>query len=216
MIKNRYDITRTTNPAKVRTFIENCRGAGDDTGVRIGRDHLFVVLAENIARDFAPQLMHDPLVIRFLEMMVCVEELRGTRAARTRNALKAGHDTIATIERLLRQWAKKGTRPEDGTETFHFLKNAGRLDLTGEALLLDFCDRFAAMDAQAVAEARERLAYFGYRPAVELRRQYWEEVDAGRARASLEAAMVAAKHGLTSRDATIPAVPASHESFSAS
>ena len=67
------------------------------------------------------------------------------------------------------------------------------------------------MDIEAVAEARERLAHFGYPPAVELRRQYWEEVNTGRARASEIVAMVAAKRELTARDATIPSVSTLHE-----
>ena len=129
MKSTRYDITRTADPAKVRTFIENCRRACDYEGARIGQDHFFRVLGQNVARDLAPHLIDDRLVAQFCEMMVCVEELRGTRASRTRNALKSGGDTIATIERLLRQWARKGAKPENGTETFHFLNKAGRTRL---------------------------------------------------------------------------------------
>jgi hypothetical protein len=204
MTRPRYDITRTVDPEKVRTFIDNCRRAGDEEGIRIGQNHLFRVLAEQSARDFMPELMHDHLVVRFMEMTAGVEELRGTRASRTRNALRVSDDKLATIERLLRRWARKGSRPQDGTETFHFLNQVGRLDLTGEALLLEFCDRFATIDAQAVAEARERLAYFGYPPAVELRRKYLADVEAARTRASEGAARVAAERGLTARDRTIP------------
>src|SRR5262245_33155072 len=203
MIRPRYDITRTADPQTIRTFVENCRRAGDNEGVSIGQKHLFRVLAERDARDFAPELMHVPLVIRFMEMMVAVEELRGTRASRTRKALKASENKLAVIERLLRQWARKGARPQDGTQTFHFLNKAGRLDLSGEALLLEFRDRFTSVDAQAIAEARERLAYFGYQPAVELRGQYWNQVAAEQSRMSLGAATLATKSGLAARDATI-------------
>jgi hypothetical protein len=202
-MRPRYDITRTADPKKIRTFVKNCRRAGDNEGVSVGQKHLFRVLAERDARDFAPDLMHDPLVIRFMEMMVAVEELRGTRSNRTRKALKASENKLAVIERLLRQWARKGARPQDGTETFHFLNKAGRLDLSGEALLLDFRDRFSAVDAQAIAEARERLAYCGYRPAVELRRQYWDQVAAEQSRTSVGVATLATESGLAARDATI-------------
>ena len=184
MPRTRYDITRTSDPTQVRTFIENCLKARDHTGVRIGHEHLFRLLADQSARKFGPELMKDPLLIRFLEMTACVEELRGTRASRTRNTLKASGDKIKTIERLLRQWARKGSGPADGTETFHFLRRVGRLDLTGEALLLEFNGRFATSDAQAVADARERLASYGYPHAVELRRQYRERVDGLRAEAA--------------------------------
>jgi hypothetical protein len=203
MIRPRYDITRTADPQKIRTFVKNCRRAGDHDGVTVGQKHLFRILAERDARNFAPELMHDPLVIRFMEMMVAVEELRGTRSNRTRMALKTSENKLAVIERLLRQWARKGARPEDGTETFHFLNKAGRLDLSGEALLLDFRDRFSAVDAQAIAEARERLAYCGYQPAVELRRQYWDQVAAEQSRTSVGVATSATKSGLAARDATI-------------
>jgi hypothetical protein len=199
----RYDITRTSDPVKIRIFIENCRKADDQIGVRMGQDHLFRMLAELGAREFAPELFRDPLVVRFMQMLVCVEELRGTRASRTRNALKASDDKLRTIERLLRQWARKGSGPEHGTETFHFLKGVGRLDLTGEALLLEFKDRFEPIDAEAITEARERLANYNYLPAVELRRQYWERVSAERAGAILNAAASAEKRGLAFRDATV-------------
>src|SRR5262249_29946163 len=129
--------------------------------------------------------------------------LRGTRASRTRKAMKASENKLAVIERLLRQWARKGARPKDGTETFHFLNKAGRLDLSGEALLLEFRDRFSSVDAQAIAEARERLAYFGYQPAVELRGQYRNEVAAEQLRTSVSVATLAIKSGLAARDATI-------------
>jgi hypothetical protein len=202
MSRPRYDITRTADPIRVRTFIENCRKAGDETGLRIGQEHLFRVLAEQGARQFPPNLVKDPLVLRFLEITACVEELRGTRASRTRNALTASEDKLKTIERLLRQWARKGSGPEDGTETFHFLKGAGRLDLTGEALLLEFRDRFVDMDAQAIAEARERLANCGYPPAVEMRHQYWEKVRAERENAISNVALADQKKGLVFRDLT--------------
>jgi hypothetical protein len=200
----RYDITRTTDPQKVRTFIQNCRRAGDEEGIRIAQRHLFRVLGEQLVRDFAPGLMQDPLVIRFMEIVVAVEELRGTRASRTRNALKSSDDKLAIIERLLRQWARKGARPQDGTETFHFLNAAGRLDLSGEALLLEFRDRFTAVDTQAIAEARERLAHFGYQPAVELRQKHWMEVEVERSRTRVSVDAVANTRGLAARDATIP------------
>jgi hypothetical protein len=203
MTRPRYDIVRVADPQKIRTFIENCRRAGDDEGVRIGQRHLFRVLGEQGARDFAPELIQDPLVIRFMEMMMAVEELRGTRASRTRNALKASDNKLGVIERLLRQWARRGARPQDGTETFHFLNNAGRLDLSGEALLLEFRDRFTSVDAQAIAEARERLAHFGFQPAVELHHQHRSEIETERSKTRVSAESVAAKRGLAARD-TIP------------
>jgi hypothetical protein len=206
MTRLRYDITRTADLEKIRTFVANCRRAGDEEGVQIGHSHLFRLLAEQGARDFGRDLMNDPLVIRFMQMIVAVEELRGTRASRTRNALKAGDDKLGVIERLLRQWARRGARPQDGTETFQFLNNAGRLDLSGEALLLEFRARFTSVDAQAIAEARERLAHFGYQPAVELLRQHRMEVEAERSKARAGVDTVAAKLGLVARDATIAAV----------
>jgi hypothetical protein len=206
MMPPRYDITRTADPQMIRNFVENCRRAGDNEGVSVGQKHLFRILAERDACNFTPELTHDPLVIRFMEMLVAIEELRGTRSNRTRKALKASENKLAVIERLLRQWARKGARPQDGTETFHFLNKAGRLDLSGEALLLDFRDRFSAVDAQAIAQARERLANCRYQPAVELRRQYWDEVAAEQSRTSVGVATLAAKSGLAARDATISKV----------
>jgi hypothetical protein len=139
-------IARMNDPTGLRQFMKNALLKQSSDLHWIAFERLCEVLGRNA---------NDPMdaIVWRLEQSVCAfEQLRnGRRASRTRNMIKS-RGSLGTIK----QWLTYD-RPRDGYIT---LVGAGRWHLLGEAIPLDFSDRFTNRE-MLVADYRISKAKVG-------------------------------------------------------
>lgn len=135
-------IERESDPAKLRTLIENARRKGN---LDIER-RAFRSLFQLAGRDHT-----DPLEVDFAGVVSAYEELlvdkNGRRASATRARQKIAK---AGPERSLIDWATSAAP----SPAFSQLRDKGLVELTGEYLVVKYADRFSP---EVVASAQKRL-----------------------------------------------------------
>lgn len=136
----------STDVAHLRNWIENGTRQGAPEVVDAARRRLIEVEAAAVLDDTS-----DPLVLDFwksitaLELALTDERGKTTRLARTRQKLKR----VGVLQTLIDLTMK--STPSEG---YYLLKERGMLDLSAEAVVLRFPDRF---DEGVLRAARTRL-----------------------------------------------------------
>lgn len=142
-------IATTTNQDHLKNLIQNARKRGNNEVADAAFRRLIALRA--VSEPGTIQHAFWSMVAAF-ELVLTEERGRTTRLGYTRRKV-AKDGEIATLS----GWALG--KPTPG---FRMLAERRMLDLSGEAIVLRFADKFSAA---AVAAAKERLRAYGYQPA---------------------------------------------------